>query len=476
MQSKLIYQFAAGFLLAAVLSFITVSFLGSHLNYRHELKKEADNLYSESVSIANDYGRNFMAGTLNKYAAATQLAIISSYMDSNIMIISESGNVLLSTYSSAPDEIPQFDPTDTGSKNYLTGDFYGVYDEEQLTVFYPIVYSFSVRGYAVLSKPMSLIQAEANETFNYNYISMLITVAFYGILIILFAISISRPLKKIILTTNRYAKGDFSRKADLHRNDEIGRLSDSLDYMAAEIKNLGDYQKKFIANISHDFRSPLTSIKGYLEAMLDGTIPPEMQEKYLNIVISETERLTKLTNNLLTLNNMNDNGMVLDISDFDIVSVMKQTLETFEGRCSKRHIQFKLVLSDKVLMVNADMQKIQQVIYNLVDNAIKFSNNDSSIILSATENGDKVMISIKDFGIGIPKESISKIWDRFYKTDLSRGKDKKGTGLGLSIVKDIINAHKEYIDVVSTEGVGTEFIFALPKSKPSKTSFITLDD
>ncbi len=122
--------------------------------------------------------------------------------------------------------------------------------------------------------------------------------------------------------------------------------------------------------------------------------------------------------------------------------------------------------------MSADQSKIQQVIYNLIDNAIKFSNNDSSIIVSASEKGDKISVSIKDFGIGIPKESISKIWERFYKTDLSRGKDKKGTGLGLSIVKDIITAHKEYIDVVSTEGVGTEFIFALPKAKSEREEFI----
>ena len=199
--------------------------------------------------------------------------------------------------------------------------------------------------------------------------------------------------------------------------------------------------------------------------MLDGTIPPEMQEKYLGIVISETERLTKLTNNLLTINNVTDEGMILDISDFDIIATIKKTIETFQGTCEKKKIKFKLIFSDKELMVSADMSKIQQVLYNLIDNAIKFSNSDSSIIISVTEKGDKALISVKDFGIGIPKDSIAKIWERFYKTDVSRGKDKTGTGLGLSIVKEIITSHNEYIDVVSTEGVGTEFTFALPKTK-----------
>lgn len=258
-------------------------------------------------------------------------------------------------------------------------------------------------------------------------------------------------MQKITAATASYAKGDFSQKLKIRRNDEIGQLADSLDYMGSEINSLNEYQKKFIANVSHDFRSPLTSIKGYLEAMLDGTIPPELYEKYLNIVISETERLTKLTNNLLTINNVTDQGMILDKTDFDVVDIIKKTIETFEGTCSRKKIKFKLVFSSRNLFVLADQAKIQQVLYNLIDNAIKFSHSESSIIISAAEKTDKIQLSIKDFGIGIPKDSIQKIWERFYKTDLSRGKDKKGTGLGLSIVKEIIAAHGEYIDVVSTE-------------------------
>lgn len=115
------------------------------------------------------------------------------------------------------------------------------------------------------------------------------------------------------------------------------------------------------------------------------------------------------------------------------------------------------------------MRKIQQVLYNLIDNAIKFSDTDSSIVIETTEKPDKVYVSVKDFGIGIPRQSLNKIWDRFYKTDLSRGKDKKGTGLGLSIVKEIMQAHHENVNVISTEGVGTEFIFTLPKGKRKPT-------
>ena len=243
--------------------------------------------------------------------------------------------------------------------------------------------------------------------------------------------------------------------------DEIGYLAACLNYMASEIARTEDNQKKFVANISHDFRSPLTSIRGYLEAMLDGTIPPELYEKYLQIILNETERLTKLTNSLLTLNNLNTKGMLLDKTDFDINKVIRNTAASFEGTCRKKKIAIELILTSDVMYVNADMGKIQQVLYNLLDNAIKFSHHDSVIRIETSEKKHKLFVSVKDSGIGIPKDDLKMIWERFYKSDSSRGKDKKGTGLGLSIVREIITSHEEHINVISTEGVGTEFIFSL---------------
>ena len=158
---------------------------------------------------------------------------------------------------------------------------------------------------------------------------------------------------------------------------------------------------------------------------------------------------------------------MLEKTDFDIHAIIKNTAASFEGTCRQRRISIELVFSDKTLYVNADMGKIQQVLYNLIDNAIKFSDTNSSIYVETSVKNEKAFISVKDTGVGIPKESIPKIWDRFYKSDQSRGKDKKGTGLGLAITREVIQAHNENINVISTEGVGTEFIFSLPKSKKS---------
>lgn len=308
---------------------------------------------------------------------------------------------------------------------------------------------------------MSVIWEMSNSNLNVIYITAAILFILSLIILLVFTKTVYFPLQKITEGANEYAAGNLEYRIDLNTRDEMGYLAGTLNYMSGELNKLEEYQRNFIANVSHDFRSPLTSIKGYLEAIIDGTIPPEMYEKYLTRVISETERLTKLTQGMLTLNSLDSKGY-LSRSSFDINRVIKDTAASFEGTCEKKNINFELTFSDSMQMVYADLGKIQQVLYNLIDNAIKFSHQDSTIYIQTRIKNEKIFVSVKDTGIGIPKDSVQKVFDRFYKSDLSRGKDKKGTGLGLAIVKEIIQAHGENIDVVSTEGVGSEFIFSLP--------------
>ena len=308
------------------------------------------------------------------------------------------------------------------------------------------------------------IYESAASLLNISYITLIILFLLSLIILIFFTEMVYVPLKKITRATEQYASGNMHYELQIDSEDEIGYLAACLSYMASEIARSEEDQKKFVANVSHDFRSPLTSIRGYLEAMLDNTIPPQLHEKYLQIVLNETDRLTKLTNSLLTLNNLNTRGMMLDRTDFDINQVIRSTAASFEGTCRSKMLSIELILTGDILYVNADMDKIQQVLYNLLDNAIKFSHHNSVIKVETAEKRSKVFVSVKDTGIGIPRDAQKLIWDRFYKSDLSRGKDKKGTGLGLSIVKEIITAHNEHINVISTEGEGSEFIFSLQKS------------
>lgn len=468
MRKTLYLKFVLGYIIFGFFGFIVVATFVSSMTLEHLKREKADSLYKEVTLIAQTYASDLYNNETSLDTVKKQLDALDTYLSATIWIINPSGRMILD--SSAPVDvenevlIEDFDPTVTAGSYYTVGTFFDTFDEQMLSVFAPITSNFKVKGYVVIHMPMSTIQASCNSLLNISYIMLVILFLLSLIILIFFTEMVYLPLRKITEATEQYASGNMHYEFQVDSEDEIGYLAATLSYMASEIARSEDDQKKFVANVSHDFRSPLTSIRGYLEAMLDGTIAPEMYEKYLTIVLNETERLTKLTNGLLTLNNLNTRGMLLDRTDFDLNGIIRNTAASFEGTCKNKQLGIELVLTGDAMYVNADMGKIQQVFYNLLDNAIKFSHHDSVIRIETNEKSNKIYVSVKDSGIGIPKDDLKLIWDRFYKSDASRGKDKKGTGLGLSITREIIQAHGEHINVISTEGVGSEFIFSLPKS------------
>ena len=456
-----------------VISFILVSTICYKADYKHIYNYYSDRLYLQANEIANEYALDYLAESKLR-RIELEMKSLSTFNDTRIMFITPSGDVILDTNNSSTDKsnedrilfsINDFDYGDLKGKHDILWDFYGLFSEPELSVFSPISNSFEIKGYVVINIPESAIVERVYDTFNTNYLTLAIVLILSSAFLVLYFFQVHRPIKEITRATNEYSKGNLSYHVKPMHNDEIGRLGMSLDYMASQLNESDKFQQKFLSNISHDFRSPLTSIKGYLEAIQDGTIPPEMLDKYIGIMLFETERLTKLTSNILTLNELDPKSVRLDISTFDLNSIIRHTVETFEGTCKKKGIKFNITYANSVQNVKADKGRIQQVIYNLIDNAIKFSKENSYIYITVKEKGEKAQISIKDTGCGIAKEDIDKIWDRFYKSDSSRGRDKKGSGLGLSITKEVIQAHGGNIDVVSTVGVGTEFIFTLELAK-----------
>lgn len=466
MRKTLYLKFILAYFIFGFFGFVVVASFVNSMTMEHLKREKADALYREATLIANTYASDLYNNETSLDTVKKQLDALDTYLSANLWIINPSGRMVLDSQAPVDLEneivISDFNPTITGNSYYTVGNFFGSFSEEQLSVFAPITSDYKVRGYVVIHYPMSNLVASCNSLLNISYLMLIILFLLSMIILIFFTEMVYLPLRKITEATEQYAAGNMHYEFQIDSEDEIGYLGATISYMASEIARSEDDQKKFVANVSHDFRSPLTSIKGYLEAMLDGTIPPELYEKYLTIVLNETERLTKLTNSLLTLNNLNTKGMLLDKSIFDINKVIRNTAASFEGTCKRKAIAIELILTGDELFVTADVGKIQQVLYNLLDNAIKFSHPDSIIKIETNEKHNKVFVSVKDSGIGIPKDDQKLIWDRFYKSDLSRGKDKKGTGLGLSITKEIIQAHDEHINVISTEGVGSEFIFSLP--------------
>ena len=469
MKSTLNLKFLSIYVIYGFLSLFVVGTLSSGLLSGALNRMMSESMFKQVNIMATDYMPLYFSEQITLRDVKIQLEGMEAQLDAAVWFVDRQGKMITSVdpsdYPIAPRQIRDFDPTENGNKKYQTGDYHGIFSEDVITVIAPVNYEYAIKGYLMVHKKVSRIDEWGDMIMKIIYITTIVIYALSLIFIIGIGILIFRPLRIITEAATQYASGNLDYEIPVTTQDEMGYLSASLNYMSSHLRDMEDYQKKFIANVSHDFRSPLTSIRGYVQAMSDGTIPPEFYEKYLKIILHETERLTDLTQDLLTLNEFDTKNLLLNKEHFDIHEMIKQVAASFEGTCKQKNILIELVFATKHVEVYADKRKIQQVLYNLLDNAIKFSDDGSSITIETTERGEKVNVSVKDYGMGIPRKEMNKIWERFYKSDLSRGKDKKGTGLGLAIVKEAITAHGENINVISTEGVGTEFVFTLSKWK-----------
>jgi len=467
MKSTLHLKFLIVYIIFGFLSIFTVATLTDNLAFNGLKKQTGTSLYKEASLLSSEYLNLYFSDDITLKEARLQLSAVEKRLDASVWFVDRDGNMLASSHSdnypAVPDAIDHFDPVENGTEQYQIGDYHGYFTEDVITVISPVISSYMPKGYLLIHKNVSSLEMIQNEFMKAAYITLIVVFLLSFVFLLAFRLIVYRPLRKITEAAKQYALGNLDYEIPIKTEDEMGYLSTSLNYMSSQLKDMDDYQKKFVANVSHDFRSPLTSIRGYVQAMADGTIPPEFQEKYLNIILFETERLTDLTRDLLTLNEFDTKNLLLNKEVFDIHQTIKNVCASFEGTCTQKRISIELLLAGKQLNVYADQRKIQQVLYNLLDNAIKFSDYDSIITIETTDRAGKVFTSVKDYGIGIPRSALNKIWERFYKTDLSRGKDKKGTGLRLAIVKEAIQAHGENVNVISTEGVGTEFVFSLPK-------------
>ncbi len=427
------------------------------------------NLINEANLLAEQTIASYVQGITSLEYLQLRFDEFEDTLKTSAWFFSETGDLIVASNSgnlkALPHNILTIDPNLNMDKGFIqTGNFNNMFSGTVISVGIPIFADDVKQGYLVLHAPMEQLDSQQENMLNIMYMPFFVILLVLVIVLAFLSKSIIRPIGKLNTAAREYAKGNFEVRTGVKRQDEIGELSDSLEYMASELSKLDEYRKNFIANISHDFRSPLTSIKGYLEAMLDGTIPPEKYSRYLNIVLNESKRLTKLTAGLLELNEFDTYGPVLKKQNFDIVDVVRETRNTVEGVYEKKKIDFQIKCPADDTIVYADKMKIGQVVHNLIDNAIKFSPKGGQITITIYDKNEKVFVSVKDQGPGIEKDKQKRVFDRFYKTDSSRGKDKQGTGLGLAITKEIIKAHGENINLISTEGAGSEFVFSLTRS------------
>lgn len=340
----------------------------------------------------------------------------------------------------------------------------GLYAERYYTVAVPIDAQSGTAYVFVSAHTASQQQSFLNEMVKMFLISAAAVLILTSIVVYFVTIQLVKPLRQMADAAKRFGRGEFDTRLEVTSYDEMGQLAMALNNMAQSLSTTESARRSFTANISHELKTPMTTISGFVDGILDGTIPPEQERHYLQIVSGETKRLSRLVRTMLNLSRIEAGEMEINRSKFNIVETVCQAVFLFETQIEEKHLDVRGLDHDK-MMVEADPDLIHQVVYNLIENAVKFVNEGGYLEFGFSSDAKNSYISVKNSGEGLSKEEIPKIFDRFYKTDRSRGLDKNGVGLGLYIVRSIVSLHGGEIIVRSNEGEFVEFVFSLPHGR-----------
>jgi len=443
--------------------------------YRGKMDRNADEVVRSASAIAIGDG---ISGWVTGWDLRMLITSLASSSGNHIFITSENGMVLLCSDLQLNSPLIGKQLSDNvmslltakGSIDQLTN-LDGFYDGTRFVVAKSITNLDGLTiGYVFVSSDTSSIVG-AYRTFMWVALAVATAVLLMALLISLFySKKTAEPLDEMAVAARRFAHGDFSIrvKNQDQRTDEVGALIDSFNDMADSLETSEARRNAFIGNISHELRTPMTTIAGFADGILDGTIPKEQEDKYLAAIADETRRLSRLVRSMLDASHLQ--AKVADKSnrtDFDLTELILQTLLSFEKRAEEKNLDMDLQLPEDPIRVFADPDGITQVVYNLVDNAVKFAYDSSVITVLLYKKGGKAYVSVKDRGDTVPPDDLPFIFDRFHKSDHSRSLDKDGVGLGLYLVKTILNSHDEDIAVTSRDGM-TEFVFTLALSEAEK--------
>lgn len=349
-----------------------------------------------------------------------------------------------------------------GGLDQLT-DLDGYYDSTAYVIGEPIVRADGkLLGYAFVAKDASTIVGAYGA---FTYLFFLVSLAVLSLAVLMsfaFSKALTKNLDEMTVAARKYSHGDFSmRLSASNKADEMGALTDSFNAMADALEKSEQTRQEFIANVSHELKTPMTTIAGFAEGLLDGTIPREDEEKYLAVIADETRRLSRLVREMLDMSRMQDKmADPKSMKPFNLTEELVMTLLSFESRANEKKLDVDLKLPDDELWVRGNEDSIHRVIYNLLDNAIKFAHVGGTLYLAVWKQGGKAYVSVADEGEQIPADDLPFIFDRFHKSDRSRSLDREGVGLGLYLVKSILDAHNEDIVATSKDGI-TKFVFSL---------------
>ncbi len=347
-------------------------------------------------------------------------------------------------------------------------------DAKQYTLIFPIKYLKDYDIVLLLNKSLPNINKATAEGTRYSFLAIFSVFIYAYIMIIVSTGRLTNEIQILNTGVKEIAKGNYDAKLKVERNDEIGELSRNLTQMATALKEVESTRRKFISNISHDLRSPMTSIKGYVNGIIDGTIPADKRLIYLSRVSDEADRMTKLINDILDLSKVQNAKISVNKEEIDINALIIGILDSFEGRINDKNVNVEINFCESYKVI-CDESLMFRVVNNLIDNAIKFVDEKGTIEINTEKRDKKLIVGIRNTGTHIEKDLQKNIWQRFYKIDDSRGIEKTSSGLGLSIVKEIIDLHGEKIDVYSSEEEGTLFVFTVETKETTKGKTLKIE-
>ncbi|MEG1720338.1 MAG: HAMP domain-containing sensor histidine kinase [Pseudoflavonifractor sp.] len=473
------------FALMAGMILISFALLGAAfitLSYQYTVREKQDTIARNAEAVAKYTGQaitrpEILGGGLGSEKYKLYVTSVSEIADAYVLICTPSGEVVLSSggelsYGIVGHQVPQSvldEMNGSGAYKAMTA-LGGLFPEKRFVAGCPIVArSFNLQGEARQQQlGVAFVAAEASSiTELWRAFSSIFFFTSVVVLCIAFittsvtSLRQTKPLKEMAEAARKFGHGEFETRVEVGgRQDEVGELAESFNAMAESLAKSEAKRSEFVANISHELKTPMTTIAGFADGILDGTIPREREPEALSTISSETRRLSRLVRRMLDLSRLQSAENVTAQEQFDISELMVRVLVSLETKINARHLDIETHLPDESVRVWGDPDAITQVCYNLLDNAIKFSREGEVITLGVSPKGGKAHVSIRNVGETIPPGELNMLFDRFHKSDKSRSEDREGVGLGLYIVKTILNNHKENITVTSADGV-TEFTFTL---------------
>ncbi len=461
-----LFSFTVLLLLLSVLFIATLlyGFLGGYVTQREEQNLEVT---AEAVKkLTTLYMQSSNALSLRNYKV--MLDSLSNSSGAFVIVLDVTGKVFVTTGDQTGITMDEglYQGVLEGRDVKLIGTVGGLFNTTMLTIGTPLMYQDEVAGAIFLSSPVPEINQIRTDVLRIFLVS--VSIVILVALVVIYAMSrrLTQPLKQLNAAAKRIASGEFAGRVQLDVENEIGELGDTFNEMAESLMQLEDMRSSFISSVSHELRTPMTTITGFVEGILDGTIPPERQKQYLTIVLEESRRLSRLVTDLLDMTKLEKNKLTLDLREFDINEQLRLQIIKAERRIEEKDIDVMVDFESPSQKVWADKDSILRVLTNLLDNAIKFTPEGGYIELRSGLSDGKVFVSMTNSGMGIEPEDARHIFDRFYKTDKSRSLDKNGVGLGLYLVKSLLQAHGQDIWVTSEVGKYTRFTFTLAPYTP----------